>query len=145
MGKKQYAALPFRIRQSGLRIMLITTRKKGRWSIPKGSPISSKKPHQTAAVEAYEEAGLIGAVKKARVGKYKHKRTRGDAKQIFEVSVFPMKVRGQDSWWPEKGERKAIWVSPNVAAELVHKEQLKQLISRFAARFKDAKTDNKSL
>jgi 8-oxo-dGTP pyrophosphatase MutT (NUDIX family) len=62
MGKKQYAALPFRIRQSGLRILLVTTRKKGRWSIPKGSPISRKKPHRTAAIEAYEEAGLIGAV-----------------------------------------------------------------------------------
>ena len=105
MGKKQYAALPFRIQQSGLRIMLITTRRKGRWSIPKGSQINNEKPHRTAAVEAYEEAGLIGAVQKARVGKFRHKRRRCATHQYFEVSVFPMEVTGQEKWWPEKGEK----------------------------------------
>ncbi|MET0409500.1 MAG: hypothetical protein ABW006_14155 [Hyphomicrobium sp.] len=56
----------------------------------------------------------------------------------FEVSGFPMEVRGQEKWWPEKGERNAIWVSPDVAFGLVHKGQLKKLISQFAAQFEKA-------
>jgi hypothetical protein len=52
-----------------------------------------------------------------------------------------MKVRGQERWWPEKGERRAIWVSPTVATELVRKERLTQLISRFAAQFEERAGD----
>lgn len=93
MGKKQYAALPFPIQQSGLRIMLITTRRKGRWSVSKGSQINNEKPRRTAAVEAYEEAGLIGSVKKARVGKFRHRRRRGATHQLRSI------------WLSDGGER----------------------------------------
>jgi ADP-ribose pyrophosphatase YjhB (NUDIX family) len=54
---KQFAALPFRLRDNDLEVLLITTRKKGRWSVPKGWPIRQRTPQQTAATEAYEEAG----------------------------------------------------------------------------------------
>ncbi|WPM83744.1 hypothetical protein ML401_38900 [Bradyrhizobium sp. 62B] len=67
MGKKQFAALPFRRHKSELHVMLITTRRKRRWSVPKGSLIRNTEPHRTAALEAYEEAGLIGVIAK-RVG-----------------------------------------------------------------------------
>jgi hypothetical protein len=43
-----------------------------------------------------------------------------------------MKVRRRERWWPEKGQRKAIWVSVDAARGMVHKEQLGQLIARFA-------------
>jgi 8-oxo-dGTP pyrophosphatase MutT (NUDIX family) len=132
MGKKQYAALPFCKRNSGIKIMLITTRNKGRWSIPKGGAIGNGKPHRTAAIEAYEEAGLVGAVDKRRVGKFKHRKGKGADKQTLQVSVFPMKVSRRERWWPEKGQRKAIWVSVDAARGMVHKEELRQLIARFA-------------
>jgi hypothetical protein len=59
---KQFAALPYRIRDDDVEILLITTRKKRRWSGPKGWPIKHSTPQQTAAIEAYEEAGVRGAV-----------------------------------------------------------------------------------
>jgi hypothetical protein len=52
----------------------------------------------------------------------------------MNVAVFPMRVHGQERWWPEKGEREAIWVSPKTAGRLVHKAQLRRLIARFAAQ-----------
>ena len=55
---KQFAALPFRTREDDLEILLITTRKKRRWSVPKGWPIKRTAPHETAVIEAYEEAGV---------------------------------------------------------------------------------------
>jgi 8-oxo-dGTP pyrophosphatase MutT (NUDIX family) len=134
MGKKQFAALPFRLDKSELRVMLITTRRKRRWSVPKGSPMRNKEPHLTAALEAYEEAGLVGIVATRALGSFKHRKRKGDRKRTMNVAVFPMKVHGRERWWPEKGEREAIWVSPKTAARLVHKAQLRRLIARFAAQ-----------
>jgi 8-oxo-dGTP pyrophosphatase MutT (NUDIX family) len=134
MGKRQFAALPFRLDKSQLRVMLITTRRKCRWSIPKGSLIRNTTPHRTAALEAYEEAGLVGAVAKRALGNFKHRKRKDERKLTMDVAVFPMRVHGQESWWPEKGQRKAIWVSAEKAARLVHKAQLRHLIVRFAAQ-----------
>ncbi|WP_376717301.1 hypothetical protein [Bradyrhizobium sp. 62B] len=45
-----------------------------------------------------------------------------------------MKVHGQERWWPEKGEREAIWVSAKTAARVVPKAELRRLIVRLAAQ-----------
>src|SRR3978361_1829903 len=71
---KQFAALPYRMRNDGIEILLITTRKKRRWSVPKGWPLKRKAPQQTAATEAYEEAGLQGAVGDQRIGQFRNRR-----------------------------------------------------------------------
>lgn len=68
---KQFAALPYRTRDVDLEILLITTRKKRRWSVPKGWPIRRSTPQETAATEAYEEAGVRGAVGAAQIGQFK--------------------------------------------------------------------------
>lgn len=114
--------------------MLITTRRKRRWSVPKGSPMRNKKPHHTAALEAYDEAGLVGVIATRAMGSFKHRKRKRGRKRTMDVSVFPMKVHGQERWWPEKGERQAIWVSAETAARLVHKAELRRLIVRFAAQ-----------
>lgn len=92
--------------------MLIMTRRKRRWSVPKGSPMRSKKPHHTAALEDYEEAGLVGDIATRAMGRFKHRKRKGDRKRTIDVAVFPMKVHGQERWWPEKGEREPRSGSP---------------------------------
>jgi hypothetical protein len=52
-----FGALPYRVRNVDLGILLITTRKKRRWSVPKSWLIKRSTPQQTAMFEAYEEAG----------------------------------------------------------------------------------------
>jgi len=131
MGKRQFGALPFRLDKSELRVLLITTRRKRRWSVPKGSPMRNTEPHRTAALESYEEAGLVGVVAKRALGSFKHRKRKGARKQTLDVALFPMKVHGRERWWPEKGEREAIWVSAETAARMVHKAQLRRLIARF--------------
>jgi 8-oxo-dGTP pyrophosphatase MutT (NUDIX family) len=57
----QYAALPYRARgKSELEVMLVTSRGSRRWIIPKGWPKRGIPAHDTAAKEAFEEAGVIG-------------------------------------------------------------------------------------
>jgi 8-oxo-dGTP pyrophosphatase MutT (NUDIX family) len=77
MKSKQFAALPYRIDRTGPEILLITTRGKGRWSIPKGWPMKGRKPRAAAAVEAFEEAGVIGKIARRSVGNFKHSKTVG--------------------------------------------------------------------
>jgi hypothetical protein len=43
MNTKQFAPLPFRIRDEEISVLLITTRKKRRWSVPKGWPIAGQR------------------------------------------------------------------------------------------------------
>src|ERR1700694_452953 len=67
----QYAALPYRAKgKSELEIMLVTSRGSRRWIIPKGWPKRGIPPHDTAATEAFEEAGVVGKVSKRPIGSY---------------------------------------------------------------------------
>src|SRR3546814_20365695 len=63
---RQIAVLPYRFggpAQDGpTEILLITSRETKRWVVPKGNPLNGMPRHAAAAVEAEEEAGVIGAV-----------------------------------------------------------------------------------
>ena len=65
----QYGALPYRFTHDGvLEILLLTTRRSGRWIIPKGWPIKGLRPAKSAAREAFEEAGVRGQVRAKSIG-----------------------------------------------------------------------------
>src|SRR5690349_11794400 len=69
---QQYGAVCFRYvgNEDQIEILLITSRESHRWVIPKGWPIKKKKPFETAAIEAFEEAGVEGRVRKKPIGRY---------------------------------------------------------------------------
>src|SRR5215217_8319560 len=80
--RQQVAALPLRQDEAGrVRVLLVTSRDTGRWVLPKGWPMKGRKPHRAAEREAFEEAGLVGRVRKRALGSYAYeKRLRtGDA------------------------------------------------------------------
>ena len=56
--------------KSKLEIMLVTSRGTRRWIIPKGWPKRGMPPYDTAAKEAFEEAGVLGKVNKRPIGSY---------------------------------------------------------------------------
>ena len=43
--------------------MLITSRQTGRWVVPKGNLMVGKAPHEAAAIETEEEAGVRGKIR----------------------------------------------------------------------------------
>src|SRR4051794_26562546 len=128
MKSKQYAALPFRRNQNRLEVLLITTRNKGRWSVPKGWPIERTTPHGTAAIEAFEEAGPLGKIAPGEGGGFKDRQSRKKQGGEGEGRSFPLNVTNEESDWPEKGQRRRRWVSNNAAAQLVHKQGLRRAI-----------------
>jgi len=116
----QYAALCFRMhRRRGLEILLVTSRGTGRWIPPKGWPIKGKPPGLSAAIEAFEEAGVKGRVQKSALGRYHYERgARQDGKMASEAYIFPLEVKLRAGKFKEKGQRKIKWFSPKKATAL---------------------------
>lgn len=130
---QQFGALPFRWSSNGsLKVMLVTTRGRKRWMIPKGWPIPGLKPHESAAREAFEEAGLIGYVDPSAVGSFRYSKRLGAGRQVrCTVEVFPLHVDHQRPHWLEKGERETRWLSVAKAASLVSEPELKMILLSF--------------
>jgi 8-oxo-dGTP pyrophosphatase MutT (NUDIX family) len=103
----QYGALPYRM-SNGHRaeFMLVTSRETRRWIIPKGWPKKGKSPHRSAAREAFEEAGVLGAVGRQPIGSFSYeKRLKNGASVECEVHVFPLEVKRQRKEWPSAASR----------------------------------------
>lgn len=114
--------------------MLITSRDTKRWVIPKGNPIPGLAPHEAAAQEAFEEAGLTGITCPTAIGRFhyvKRRRIRGD--RTLGVAVFPLAVVDQADYWPERDERETRWFDLADAARAVAEPELKTLIASFRA------------
>ena len=127
----QCGALPFSITDDGkVRVQLVTTRGKRDWIIPKGWPIRRLTAGATAAREAYEEAGLLGAViGEGPIGCYRYEKRRNSRKAaIHEVSVFLFAVKRQLRKWPEKAERETRWFAPTEASTLVVQAGLAEIL-----------------
>ena len=126
----QYGALPYRLAAgSRPQFMLVTSRETRRWIIPKGWP-------KKAAREAFEEAGVVGAVARRSVGSFTYeKRLKNGGAVVCEVRVFPLQVRRQNKQWPEKQERVVKWLFAPQAAEKVKEPKLSAIILRLARRY----------
>jgi 8-oxo-dGTP pyrophosphatase MutT (NUDIX family) len=132
----QYGALPYR-RDGRARpeIMLVTSRERRRWIIPKGWPKKGKSARSSAAREAFEEAGVIGSVARRPVGSFSYeKELRNGSKVVCKVRVFPLQVKRQTEEWPEKAEREVKWLPAKRAAKQVNEPELGELIRRLARK-----------
>jgi 8-oxo-dGTP pyrophosphatase MutT (NUDIX family) len=129
--RHQYAAIPVRFTGQGkMQVLLLTSRGSRRWVIPKGWPMRQLSPGATAAREAYEEAGLEGAiVSDTPVGWYIYdKDLGGGAHARVEVGVFLLRVSRQLDDWPEQAERETQWFDPEQAADLVSERGLATIL-----------------
>jgi hypothetical protein len=94
--RQQYGALCFRRSPTtdAIEVLVITSRDSDRWVIPKGWPMKWRKPHEAAAIEAWEEAGVRGEVHKKPVGRYTYLKEldNGDVVPCV-VDVFKIAVR----------------------------------------------------
>ncbi|WP_420586471.1 NUDIX hydrolase [Ruegeria sp.] len=127
----QSAALCYRFVQGQPKILLITTRKSGRWIIPKGWLIKGLSPSGTAQQEAWEEAGVRGTCNEVPLGQYfyqKRRAKKGDV--VCAVDVFPLLVQSSASRFPECGQRQKCWVSPEKAALRVNSPDLALLFRK---------------
>jgi 8-oxo-dGTP pyrophosphatase MutT (NUDIX family) len=132
----QYAALPYRpTGTSGTEVMLVTSRGRQRWIIPKGWPHSGRAPCDSAAREAFEEAGVLGLVGRRSLGLFRYKkRLKKGRVAVCDVHVFPLHVARQRPQWPEKNQREIKRVSVQEAAKAVQNARLREIIRRWAQK-----------
>jgi 8-oxo-dGTP pyrophosphatase MutT (NUDIX family) len=133
--RSQFAAVPWRRNADGeVEILLITSRETRRWVIPKGWPIKNMSSSKSAAREAFEEAGVLGKIRKRPVGTYAYdKRLKNGRLQHVRVAVFALQVETEADAYPELGQREKAWVAPVEAARLVDEPELMVLLATFKA------------
>jgi phosphohistidine phosphatase len=122
---RQSGVIPYRVRKGVLEILLITSRKKRRWIIPKGIIEPDFSARHSAAKEALEEAGARGSVHNKLLGIYK------DTKfgRSCSVKVYPMRVTRIHKVW-EETDRDREWVTLKKALKLVSNGGLKRVIKK---------------
>jgi 8-oxo-dGTP pyrophosphatase MutT (NUDIX family) len=126
----QYGVVPWRLNAGGrVEILLITSRETRRWVVPRGNPMRGKAPHEAAAQEAYEEAGITGRIGEEPLGAYCYDKRRRDGSLVpARVRMFPMEVVEEAEDWPERNERERRWFEPDAAAMAVLEADLGALI-----------------
>ncbi len=133
--RSQFAALVYRIKGGEIQFLLITSRRSGRWIIPKGWPMLGMTPAASAAQEAWEEAGVIGNASDVCLGLYSYYKQRDKSKKEVTLPclamVYPVKAKTLKKNYPEVGQRQRKWVSRKKAAKLVQEPELAQIIKSF--------------
>jgi 8-oxo-dGTP pyrophosphatase MutT (NUDIX family) len=134
MGKMltQAGAIPYRIADGKLEVLLVTSRDTGRWVIPKGHVDDGMTPQTAACQEAWEEAGVTGEITtKLPLGFVPyHKKLKDGSLCPASIAVYPLLVDKQKNKWQEKSERTRTWFSAKEAAKLVDEPAMSALILR---------------
>jgi len=130
--RTQFAALCYKVRNDKVRFLLVTTRRTGRWIIPKGWPMEGKTPAHTAQQEAWEEAGVVGKSKDTCLGVFAYEKVREDEDDFSCIAmVYPVKVKRREAKYPEVGQRQAKWVGRKKAMQMVTEPELARIIRDF--------------
>lgn len=115
-------------------VLLITSLHTKRWILPKGWPMDGMTLAESAAREAFEEAGVEGIIGTKPIGNYPYLKERKDGGAMAcSVDVFAMEVTGQAADWLEKGARELAWLPLDQAAAKVAEPGLRLILQDFAA------------
>jgi 8-oxo-dGTP pyrophosphatase MutT (NUDIX family) len=126
--KKRIAVVPVVMSKTRLKVYLITSREERKWIIPTGKLEKKLNNRQVAALEAFEEAGILGKLDKhfreqvllqSPSGKHKRKTT-----------VFLLYVKRILKCWPEIHDRKRKLVSLKKYLKSVSNRKLKQKLAK---------------
>jgi phosphohistidine phosphatase len=127
----QAAAIPFRTDpQSGrLEVLMIRRRDGRKWGIPKGLVDPGLTHAEAAAVEAREEAGVLGRLSDEPLGSFTYEKFGGTCL----VQVFAMRVTRVLPHWDEERLRERRWFDIDDAARGAGRPAVGELIGRLAA------------
>ncbi len=108
-GSEQVAAVCYRVRKIGIEFLLVQTRG-GRWIFPKGGAEPGLTHAQSAALEAFEEAGVHGRMEEASYTRYVRRKKVLDATFVETVvNVHLCEVLWLDP--PQEAGRNPTWFS----------------------------------
>jgi len=145
-GSVQAAAIPTAVFGRARLVLLVTSRGTGRWVPPKGwigkGAAKGKGARGTAKIEAWEEAGVRGRMRRFPLGVYdsvKDAEANPSAAvgvcgaSVCRTAAYLLEVDEIASIWPESGQRERRWVLPGEAASMVREPGLSALLEALAS------------
>lgn len=131
----QSSVIPYRLHNGRLEILVILSSKKKHWVVPKGIKEPGLTPQQSAAQEAFEEAGVEGRVDDQPLGSYRYQKWGAEC----TVAVYPMEVEHviPEQEWEER-HRGRQWVSPKAATKHLKQPELIPLVQALAKRLSNS-------
>jgi len=138
--REQAAAVCYRVGARGIEFLLVRTRS-GRWTFPKGRIEPGLSHAQSAALEAFEEAGVHGRIELAAFARYlRHASSKSVAKSIL-VLAYLCEVRRLDK--PQERGRDRTWFTAEKAKRWLQEgrtfecgEEMAAVVDRAAARIR---------
>lgn len=140
-GSEQVAAICYRLTKRGIEFLLVRTRG-GRWTFPKGSVESGLTHAQSAALEAFEEAGVHGRIEEAAFARYIRVKPAYDRHSSeIEVIINAHLCEVSRLSNPEEDGRNPTWLSTEKAKRRLRKDRpadygddLARIVDRAVAR-----------
>ena len=128
----QSAVIPYRFTSDGsVEFLIVSSSKNKHWVVPKGIRDPGLTSQQSAAKEAWEEAGIRGDVDGNLLGTYSIQKWGAEC----HVEVYAMQVHDvveEDEW--EERHRSRQWLTAEKAAEALRQTELGELLLMLSER-----------
>ncbi len=133
---RQSSVIPFRMANGEVEILVIASSKNHHSVVPKGIHDPGHTPQESAAKEAWEEAGVEGEILEPPLGEYRYQKWGAEC----TVTVYPMRVERMvpEAEW-EESHRGRRWLSPKKAAKELKQKELAPMVLDLAKQMKDPK------
>ena len=129
---QQAGAICFRTSADSLpEVLLVTSRRNGRWGIPKGRIEAGETARAAAAREAMEEAGVRGRVSSDAIGSFVS--TKDSIDLSYHLNVHLLEVEEILADFPERQSRRLQWTPLEAAVQEVSEPKLRELLLLLAA------------
>lgn len=106
-GREQVAAVCYRVRSGAIEFLLVRTRS-GRWTFPKGGAEPGLTYAQSAALEAFEEAGVHGCIEELSFARYRAGKTEAPDRFIHAHLCQVLRLCR-----PQEADRHPTWFTPD--------------------------------
>lgn len=127
----QSSVIPWRINNGELEILVILSSKKKHWVVPKGIWEPGLTARESAAMEAFEEAGVEGIVADEAIGTYVYPKWGADCKvEVYAMEVT--RVLPENEW--QEAHRNREWVTLKQAAQKLKQDELKPMLWKLASQ-----------
>ena len=141
--RQQVAAVCFRILSTGVEFLLVRTRR-GRWTFPKGGAQAGLTHAQSAALEAFEEAGVHGRIEEVAFVSYVLRKFKAvDEGREAEAFIHAHLCEVLELGRPEEDNRNPTWFSASKAKRRLREgrtqengAQLARVVDRAVARIR---------
>ncbi|WFU92170.1 NUDIX hydrolase (plasmid) [Rhizobium sp. CC1099] len=109
-----------------LEVLLVGSKRNGRWGVPKGHVDPGETSDTAAAREAFEEAGVSGSVERTVFGSFEYRKE--GSLNTYRVTVHLLQVTELADTYPEKAIRKSRWFPIKSAARNASQPGLRTLL-----------------